>query len=228
MRPASTSQRALPALADFRSVTRRMELVGERRRHPRLRRFRASSDRDRDDARRPARARRHRAHPRRHGAALELDAHGRARGRARAVAARRRRGRVPASGRNCRGMRQRVIGALGGRGAAAPTVDALIAALRRAGARRRPCRLHVQRRIRRRAAAFPRRAEFARDGLAARYPGGDARTTLALVALTDLPAVSAVRRAVSRAVRSRCASSNSATSIWCATARAAAAVSASA
>ena len=49
----------------------------------------------------------------------------------------------------------KVVGALRGEGVAVPDADALIAALREACATRRPCRVHVQRRLRRRPAPFP-------------------------------------------------------------------------
>ena len=197
---ASMSRARCRRLATSASVARRMELVGE-----------VAGVRVYDDfAHHPtaiattlaglARARRRRAHPGRHGAALEFDAHGRARGRARAVAARCRRGGVPASAPNCRGMRSASIAALAGRGRTAPSVDALIAALRGRRARRRPRRLHVQRRLRRRAAAFRGALKSARrstdramlridraDPPRGRYPCDGARTTLTSVALTDLP-----------------------------------------
>ena len=76
----------LPALADFRSVKRRMEVIGAARRHHRLRRFRPPSDRDRDHARRLAREGRRRAHRGGDGAAQQFDAPGRACRRAGAVA----------------------------------------------------------------------------------------------------------------------------------------------
>ena len=50
--PACRSRRASRALASFRGVKRRMELRGTRQRRHRLRRLRAPSDGDRDDARR--------------------------------------------------------------------------------------------------------------------------------------------------------------------------------
>ena len=96
----------LPALAAFRSVKRRMEVIGEARRHHRLRRLRPPPDRDRDHARRPAREGRRRAHRGGDGAAQQFDAPGRACRCAGAVAGRRRRGGVPASPGTGLGCRQ--------------------------------------------------------------------------------------------------------------------------
>jgi UDP-N-acetylmuramate: L-alanyl-gamma-D-glutamyl-meso-diaminopimelate ligase len=121
---------SIAALATFRNVAPH----GARRRsarRARLRRLRPPPDRDRDHARRPARESPHGTHPRRHGAALELDAHGRACRRTRAVARRCGRGRVPATsgialGRGESRRRARRTRRSG------PSVDALIENLLRA------------------------------------------------------------------------------------------------
>ena len=75
---------------------------------------------------------------------------------------------------------------LRGDGVAAPDVDALIAALRAARARGRPRRVHVQRRLRRRAAPISRRACSAADAAGCgRCATRDRRRPLALFPLHD-------------------------------------------
>ena len=69
----SPRAQAIAALATFESVKRRMEVRGVGERRHGLRRFRAPSDRDRDDARGPARGGRRRPDRLRAGAALEHD-----------------------------------------------------------------------------------------------------------------------------------------------------------
>ena len=71
--PASRSTSGLAAFAEFRGVKRRLEVRGTVRGITRLRRFRASSDRDRDDDRRLAPRRARCAHPRGAGAAIAHD-----------------------------------------------------------------------------------------------------------------------------------------------------------
>ena len=177
----------IEALANFRSAKRRMELVGER-----------GGIRVYDDfAHHPtaiattlaglARARRHRAHPGRHGTAFEFDAARRARGRTRAVAARRRRRRVPAKTRLAVGRRARHRRAGRPRFDGADGAPTLSTALRGAAQARRPRRLHVERRFRKRAAALPRGARlmrrFARRRCSALYADAFAAKPLADVAL---------------------------------------------
>jgi UDP-N-acetylmuramate: L-alanyl-gamma-D-glutamyl-meso-diaminopimelate ligase len=118
----------LSSLSDFRSVKRRLEVIGEAAgvtvyddfaHHPR-----PSPPRSRDCARRSAGA-----HRRGGGAAQQFDAPGCARRCAGALAGRRGCRRVPASAELAWDAGH-VVGALRGEGVTAPDADALIEALR--------------------------------------------------------------------------------------------------